>query len=80
MYQLQHAHVEGTMATRLVRCDYEGCIDGIVHCCDGVQENVGMQYKACKWCGELVNPEDCFCSVKNGKWLCQICSKEVSHL
>jgi hypothetical protein len=20
------------------RCDYEGCINGIVHCCDGIQE------------------------------------------
>lgn len=21
-----------------VPCDYPGCVDGIVHCCDGVQE------------------------------------------
>ena len=20
------------------RCDYEGCMSGIIHCCDGIQE------------------------------------------
>lgn len=38
MRHLSHAHVEGALATRPVACDYEGCISGITHCCDGLIE------------------------------------------
>ena len=39
MHQLNHAHVEGALALRPTKCDYEGCINGITHCCDGLTEN-----------------------------------------
>ena len=38
MHQLEHAHVEGALAMRRVECDYDGCTSGIIHCCDGLQE------------------------------------------
>ena len=38
MHQLEHAHAEGALAMRRVECDYDGCTNGIIHCCDGLQE------------------------------------------
>jgi hypothetical protein len=39
MYRLDNAKIMGSMASYLVKCDYEGCVHGIVNCCDGLQVN-----------------------------------------
>ncbi len=45
LYQLRYAHVEGSFAGRPTACDYVGCVNGIVHCCDGLtEENMEGDY------------------------------------
>jgi|TARA_R100001086_G_scaffold36187_1_gene16316 hypothetical protein len=39
MYMVEHVHIEGVLAGKLTKCDYDGCVNGIVHCCDGLQNN-----------------------------------------
>jgi hypothetical protein len=82
MYQLNHAHVEGALAGRPTQCDYEGCIDGIIHCCDGLQDEmiIPPPTKMCRWCYNKVDAERCFSSfsAEKGAWMCELCGKDVT--
>jgi len=78
MNQLTFAHVEGNLGSRLTACDYEGCVSGIINCCDGLEEQTLL--KPCQWCDKKVDPEECFAMYTGVSLICEICGKDVSKI
>ena len=35
-------------------------------------------YKNCQWCGDLVDPDECFAMYTGVSLICEICGKDVS--
>ena len=76
--QLTFARIEGSHGNRPILCDYEGCVNGIVNCCDGLEEQILL--KPCQWCGEKVDSEECFAMYTGVSLICEICGKDVSKI
>ncbi len=55
-------------------CDYDGCHNGFIHCCDGDQ----VTYKNCRWCNKLVNSEDCWALYTGVSLVCELCGSDVT--
>ena len=78
MNQLTFAHVEGSYGNRLIPCDYEGCVNGIIHCCDGLEEPPPL--KQCQWCDKKVDSTECFAMYTGISLICEICGKDVTKI
>jgi len=45
---------------------------------DDASASSGLFFKTCNWCGDRVNPRDCYATFMAQNWLCDLCGKAVA--
>ena len=49
-------------------------------CCSGeISENFPTSWKTCRWCDDLIDPEECFATFKMGIFECDLCKRVISN-
>lgn len=49
------------------------------YCSGETSQNLPTSWKTCKWCDNLVDPEDCFATFKMGSFECDMCKRIISQ-
>ena len=49
------------------------------YCSGETSQNLPTSWKTCKWCDNLVDPEDCFATFKMGSFECGVCKRIISQ-
>lgn len=65
-------------------CNYNGCHNGFIHCCDGDKEMENQpqdsKYKNCRWCNKIADVDRCWGVYTEAGVFCQLCGKDVTGL
>ena len=48
-------------------------------CCSGeISQNLPTSWKTCKWCDDLIDPDECFATYRMGYFECDLCKRIIS--
>ena len=42
-------------------------------------ENCAVSWKTCNWCGDLIDPDECFATFKMGEFECDLCKRVIDQ-